>query len=337
MFKPHAALALVLCTSLATPTLLAQPKKDPPAAKAEEAATPAPLAESLTGDAKSEYEAGRILYQDGDYAGAKLKFERAYDLSKDARLLWNVAAAEKNLRHYSKVIRALERYLAEGGDTISDEDRADAERLIQTVSEFVTKVRFDVNEPGATVTVDADDVGQTPIADPVLVDMGRRTIKATKTGFKDASVKQDLPGGEEVTIKLKLEAIVHEGRVRVLAGVGDTIAIDGKVVGKNTWQGKLDSGVHTLSVTGKGKRPYQGDIIVQDDQLTSTNIALEPIAPPPAAAKDDGIAWPWFVGGAALAAGLGVGAYLLFKPDDETAPPTVPGTLDPGTVQLRFW
>ena len=137
---------------------------DKPADGAEPSAPAAPaipaLADTLTGDAKADYDSGKLLYGDGDFAGALVKFGASYDKSKDARLLWNMAACEKNLRHYSKVVRALERYLAEGGDTISDEDRADAERLIQTVSEFVSKVRFDVNEPGATVTVDADDVDQ---------------------------------------------------------------------------------------------------------------------------------------------------------------------------------
>jgi hypothetical protein len=51
----------------------------------------------------------------------------------------------------------------------------------------------------------------------------------------------------------------------------------------------------------------------------------------PAAAKDDkgSMTWLWIAGGAVLATGLGVGAYFVFKPEDEEP---VPGSL--GTVEL---
>ena len=50
-----------------------------------------PLSQSLTGDARAEYESAKLLFEDGDPAGALTKFKRAYEISKDARLLWNVA------------------------------------------------------------------------------------------------------------------------------------------------------------------------------------------------------------------------------------------------------
>lgn len=64
---------------------------------------PKSLADTLTGDAKAEYEAGKLLYQDGDFKNALAKFQKAQELSKDARLSWNIAACEKNLRHYTRV------------------------------------------------------------------------------------------------------------------------------------------------------------------------------------------------------------------------------------------
>ena len=90
----------------------------------------------------------------------------------------------------------------------------------------------------------------------------------------------------------------------------------------------LPSGIHTVTVTAAGKRTYQSDVAIQDDQTQSVRVALESATP--AAAEDKGnLTWLWIAGGAVLATGLGVGAYFAFKPDDE-AP--VPGTL--GTVEL---
>src|SRR5690348_11091354 len=79
------------------------PARAQTAAPTEPAATPSepsaqlPLAESLTGEAKAEYESGKLLFEHGDFAAAAVKFQHAYEVGKDPRLLWNVAAAEKQL------------------------------------------------------------------------------------------------------------------------------------------------------------------------------------------------------------------------------------------------
>src|SRR6186713_3117351 len=82
-------------TALRAQTAAPAAPAEPPAA--EPSAPQLPLAESLTGDAKGEYESGKLLFEHGDYAAAAVKFQHAYDLAKDPRLLWNVAAAEKQL------------------------------------------------------------------------------------------------------------------------------------------------------------------------------------------------------------------------------------------------
>src|SRR5262245_25362694 len=115
-------LSLALCLALVAPYAAAQSRETKAAA--------ASLSESLTGMARAEYEAGKILYADGDFAGAALKFQRAYDESKDPRLLWNQAAAEKNLRHYVRVSELVERYVQESGERLSDQDRAEAQALL---------------------------------------------------------------------------------------------------------------------------------------------------------------------------------------------------------------
>ncbi|HEY0466020.1 MAG TPA: hypothetical protein VGC79_17540, partial [Polyangiaceae bacterium] len=100
-------------------------------AQAPGAPQPAPLpvtgslADSLKGMAKADYAAAKILYEDGDFQGALQKLKASYEAAKDPRLLWNMAACEKNLRHYAEVARLVDRYLAEGGALVSPQDRAD--------------------------------------------------------------------------------------------------------------------------------------------------------------------------------------------------------------------
>ena len=289
-----------------------------------------PLAEALTGEAKSEYESGKMLYGASDFGGALMKFRRAHEVSGDGRLLWNMAVCEKNLRHYVSVLQLVGRYRAEAGALLSDQDRKEAEDLANAVQAFVSNVHIKVNEPGAVVTIDDAPVGESPLPGPVLVDMGPRRLKVTKAGFKPYTYTEQIPGTSEVYLAVTLLPDVHEGRLLVVAGAGHTIWIDGKPSGNERWEGRLTSGGHTLKVTGRGKKTYQSEVTILDDQTRELRVTLEPDTPPPTASNT----WMWIAGGVAVGAGLAVGGYFLLRPEDEPAPEPVVGSMSPGTVTL---
>lgn len=310
-------------------------EKKPETEESEETAPPG-LSETLTGMAKAEYESGKILYMDGDYTSALVKFRRAYEESKDARLLWNMAAAEKNLRRYANVKRHVEQYLAEGGDKLTEQDRADAKALLDAIAAFITTVTFDVKPEGADIFVDDELAGKSPLAEKKLYDMGSRKIRVTKQGYVEHSELRELPGGGQVTIALTLQEVVHEGRLRVIAGPNQTIRVDGKVVGVGQYEGTLPSGTHQLRVTAPDHQPYESDVVVRDDQLSTMTVSLTPIQKPIVADEPGGFPWGWVLGGVAVAAGAGVGGYFLFRGDDRQTDP-IPGTIGTGVVQLPLW
>jgi hypothetical protein len=84
-------------------------------ATAAEGAVARALARSLTGKAKTSYESAKLLFDDGDHAGVLTRFKRAYDVSKDVAVLWNIGVCEKELNHCAGSARVVSRYLKEGG------------------------------------------------------------------------------------------------------------------------------------------------------------------------------------------------------------------------------
>ena len=333
--------SLALCVVVASGPVLAQSQPaapPPPSASAPAQGERRPLAETLTGIARAEYEAGRVLYQEGDYAGALVKFKAAYDVAKDVRLLWNMAACEKGLRRYARVYDLVTRYQNEGRVVLTEAEYAEAASLLEAIKPFVGWLRISVNEPDAVVAIDEQEIGKSPVTQPVLVDIGMRRLRITKPDFKPFARAIEVTGGGEVPVTINLEQEVHEGRLVIFAGPRDAIEVDGKVVGVGEFDSTVPSGVHRIRVTARGMRPYQSEVVVQDGQRASVRVALErePVAPVvlTPAAKDQGgggSSWLWIAGGAAVAAGLGVGAYFLFRPDDQPPEP-VPGTLT--TIRL---
>lgn len=250
-------------------------------AKKEPAKRDAPksLSQTLVGAAKADFEAAKLLANDGDFAGALIKFQSAYDTSKDPRVLWNVAFCQKNLRHYSKVTTILKRYVAEGGALLSPTDRKDAQDLIAMIEPFTTRATFRVNQEGAQIFIDDEPVGTSPLAAPIVLDIGERRLRATKDGFTTFEKSFLVAGGPELTIDVALEKEVHQGKLVVEAPAGAAIFVDDKQMGVGRVEQKVSSGGHQLRVTAPGTRPYQTEVIVQDKETRSLNVLLEAVAP----------------------------------------------------------
>jgi hypothetical protein len=287
------------------------------------------LAESLTGPAKLDYDAAHLLYENGDYAGALIKYRSAYDQAKDPRLLWSAAACEKNLRHYQKAASFVKRYMREEGDKLSDSARDDAQAFLQAVAPFITQLALTVNEAGANVYVDDEMVGLTPVAEPIGVDIGAHKLRVAKAGFVEHTEDLTVSGSGDMAKTIALTPEVHEGRLVVHAGAGESIIVDARVLGVGQWEGALPSGSHLLRVTAQHKRPYQSELAILDHQTNLVQVTLEdePSAIPP---------WVWIGGGAVLVAGAAVvGGYFVFRPSNTVGPPPVIGTVPDGTVQLQ--
>ena len=189
------------------------------------ASTARPLAETLTGEAKNEYEAGRVLFGAEDFSGAAFKMQRAYDVSKEPRLLWNIAACEKRLRHYARVMPLVERYLADASSLITAAQVAEAQEVLTAMRPFVSKLTVNVDQPEAELSVDGAVVGTTPATSSVLVDMGPRVVRVTKDGFRPWSETRNAPGASELVLDIHLLKDVHEGRLLVIAGAHYQIEI----------------------------------------------------------------------------------------------------------------
>jgi hypothetical protein len=220
----------------------------------------------------------------------------------------------------------LERYRSEAGATLSESERQTVDELLSTARLLVGRVEVQVNEPGATIAVDDESIGTSPLPEPFYADQGARRIRVTKPGFKEVTRTEQVAGGSELNLRIDLKRELHRGTLVVEAGPHDIILIDGKRVGQGRWTGEVASGRHSVRVTAPDRVPHQEEVTVDDEKRRRVAVKLEP-----AARGGSSAMWWWIGGGAAVAAGLIVGGYVLLKPDD---PAPTPGYV--GTVQLSI-
>jgi hypothetical protein len=236
-------------------------------------AAPKPLRDSLSAGAKKDYLEGRLLFEDGDVAGALVKFEEAYAASKDPRLLWNEAVCEKSQRHYASVRALIAKYLQDGGNWLSAADRKEATELAEAIEPFTMSVTLRVSEPGAEVRIDGRVVGTAPLAEPIVVDIGVRHVQVKKSGFREWDQSIALGGSKTSTVDVVLARA--QGRLEVSASPLASVTIDDKLVGTGAVAIALPIGGYVLRVTQPGHRAFQTEIVIEDDKTRAMTVRLE--------------------------------------------------------------
>jgi hypothetical protein len=287
----------------------------------------APLSEALSGSAKEAYTSAQILMNNNDFSGAYSKYEQAYALSKDPRLLFDMAVCARSLKAYARMQSLLVRYQREGQATMSAEDRSDVANALAAIRSLVGTVKLAVNEPDAKVAVDGTVVGTTPLADPLVLDLGTHTFSVQKPGFEPVSQSVEIAGGNETALTLTLRLHRQVARLVVSSDAGASVLVDDEPARAGSFEGEVTAGVHGVQVTEPGKVSYRTQVDLRDGETRTLQVSLE-------TEGHRAAIWPWIVGGAAVAAGAVVGGYFLFR-SQPASPAMPPDQL--GSLQLSAW
>lgn len=212
--------ASVLVLGMLTPTvaLAAPPAGSPPASSGDAAG-----GDSKMSEARARYERGLQLYDEGDYDGARVEFEKAYELAPSYRILYNVGLVRRQQADYVGALRNFENYLDEGGTQIVELRRNEVARDIAALKKRIATITVTTNTPGAQIFVDDVLQGTAPLKHPVLLNPGRRKVTATKQGKLPATQMIEAVGEEQRDVKLTLEdsrTVVVEVREKRVPWVG---------------------------------------------------------------------------------------------------------------------
>jgi hypothetical protein len=136
----------------------------------------ASLADTLDEQALTHFEQGIELFSQEKYEQAAIAFERAYELKPSYKILYNIGQVQNRLEHYAAALEAYTRYLAEGGAEIEPARVDQVKAEIKRLNALVGMIAVTTNVEGATVFVDDEKQGQTPLGGPLFVDLGKHTV-----------------------------------------------------------------------------------------------------------------------------------------------------------------
>ncbi|MGO9710041.1 MAG: PEGA domain-containing protein [Polyangiaceae bacterium] len=262
-------IALILTVTLAAPSGFAAPK--PP--------KPKTVREELPDAARKDWDAARDLLDTSDFAGALVEYKRAYDESKNPRVLYNVAVCLKNLRHYARAEATFKQELTDGAGKISAAEEADVKSAIQALDPFVSTLEVTANETGATLLIDGEAVGQTPFDKPVPIDVGPHEVRLHKDGFVDAVQTTTIAGGTPAKAALNIDPAVKKATVSiaVTGAPGANVVIDGIDMGQAPFKGEVVAGRHTFEARAPGfvTARQTTDVVYKTPLNLSLDLAVE--------------------------------------------------------------
>jgi len=201
---------------------------------------PATQDPAVTETARQHFQRGVAYYKDSDFKLALVEFTRAYELTKNYRVLYNIGQVNHQLSNYAKAMLALGRYLDEGGDEIPAERRAAVTSDLDDLRAKTAEVEVQVNVNGAEIWLDDVLVGRVPLGQPLIVDAGDHRFEARLEGYRSAGRTLTLAGRDSTRIELSL------GKIQPLVVVPQPRPVAPKSERKTSplvWSGWLATGV----------------------------------------------------------------------------------------------
>lgn len=159
---------------------------------------------NATDRARASFHHAVQLYNEGSFEAALAEFHKAYDLTPNYRLLYNIAQTYFDLHDYVSSSKSLKQYMQEGGSEISAARRAEVNDLAQKLDERIAYVEVVCNVEGADIRVDDMSVGMSPLSSPIAVNAGPRRISAVKPGFAVATRMITVVGKEKTSVTIDI-------------------------------------------------------------------------------------------------------------------------------------
>jgi hypothetical protein len=143
-------------------------------------------------------------------AAARARFQRAFGLSHDPTLLYELGRLEQELGHAARATHAFEQFLKLGAERAPAPKLQIAERQLQASAAQSARLSVQTNVVGAEVELEPERgvaVGEGFIV-ALLLDAGERRLSFSKPGYETRTLLLQLEGGEQRALRVDLDKAV---------------------------------------------------------------------------------------------------------------------------------
>jgi hypothetical protein len=205
-------------------------------------------------DAKDRFLRGIELTQAEKWDAALAEFLASRDLYPTKVALKNAAIALRQLGRHAEALEMYRELQREFTSSIDPKEKKELDEAMAQVRENVGEIDVESDQKESTVVIDGQQRGTTPLSDPILVTAGTHSVRIAKEGFETFEAQVLVAGKQRKLVKAKLEPLAASGTliVREASGKSLEVLVDGALVGKTPWQGRVAPGARAVLLRGEG-------------------------------------------------------------------------------------
>jgi len=187
-------LAIVAMLALAVPAAAAPHKKPHKPSK------PAKLTKEQK-EADRLFKNGVALFDAQKFSEALAEFQRAYDVSPAAIVLYNIAECHREMSHYGEAVAYYQRFLTEGPGKVPAVRLSAAKTELDGILAHTAHVTVNMTPADGQLIVDGTTIDP-PIPSPLILAPGEHKLTAHVDGKQDATKTVRVASGDEPVIEL---------------------------------------------------------------------------------------------------------------------------------------
>ncbi len=249
-----------------------------PPAIADEPANATQSIDTKKAEARAHFEKARALSQSGAWSAALAEYLASRDLYATWGNTLGAASSLRKLERYDESLDLFEVLLRDFSGALPPDARAAAQREIVELRDLVGTIEIEGAEIGAAITVDGRSRGEHPAPSPLRIAAGSHVVRVSKEGFETFERRLDVAGKQTARVNAKMRALAASGRLRIAEQGGGAldVIVDGDLVGKTPWEGRLSLGDHVVILRGEGDLgTLPVSVAVKRNETTRLTLAAE--------------------------------------------------------------
>lgn len=161
---------------------------------------------------QEDHQAGRQHFEHGlrhvgneEWEAALSEFEASLQSSVTQVASFNRALCIMSLNRHTEALQAFDEFLETFGNDVSEERRNLINELTAEIRAGLSEITIVVNLPGASIFVDDEEIGVSPLSEPLLLEAGSHQVEARLDGYPTAQVSLSTISGSPTEVVLEFE------------------------------------------------------------------------------------------------------------------------------------
>ena len=224
------------------------------------------------GEVQERFLRAVTLFSQRNFEGALAEFERVYQLTGSADLLFNIGRTHEALGRYPESAAAVEEYLRRSAN-LPPERRGEVEQVLVNVRRYIAYLRVSVQPAGAALRVDGRVVDAARRAAEIPVSPGRHRLEALLDDYHADAQDVVVASGDHRAVQLTLRVDeTQTGTLRVEGAPANAqVFVDGTLVRPPATVG---AGTHGVRVEAEGRAPWIGPLEVRGGVARTLRVDL---------------------------------------------------------------